>query len=384
MFDVFGELQKFLKFDSFKIDNNIFRLHYKATVLVMACASLLATTGQYIGDPIDCIVDGIPGGMMDTYCWIHSTFSVPARWVGKQGVDMPHPGVSPTADLENGQERKYHKWYQWVAFFLFLEVLLFYMPRYLWKNSENGKVAMLIGGLKDPLLGDDGKKGQIDEIVKYFRMHRGTHSMYALRFFACELLNFVNVIGQIYFIDFFLGGTFLTYGTDVFNYTGLEHEDRPDPLAVVFPKVTKCTFHKYGPSGTVEKKDGLCVLPVNIINEKTFIFIWFWLVFVAVCTGVFLIFRLATFLGTQIRVGLITIHGGKSCKRSDVEAILEPNSLSYTEKLGDWFLLHLICKNLNVLLVNDLIRALHKAEEGNNSNTETLPLSKLHSQTSQV
>jgi hypothetical protein len=321
---------------------------------------------------------------MDTYCWIHSTFSVPARWVGKQGVDMPHPGVSPTADLENGQERKYHKWYQWVAFFLFLEVLLFYMPRYLWKNSENGKVAMLIGGLKDPLLGDDGKKGQIDEIVKYFRMHRGTHSMYALRFFACELLNFVNVIGQIYFIDFFLGGTFLTYGTDVFNYTGLEHEDRPDPLAVVFPKVTKCTFHKYGPSGTVEKKDGLCVLPVNIINEKTFIFIWFWLVFVAVCTGVFLIFRLATFLGTQIRVGLITIHGGKSCKRSDVEAILEPNSLSYTEKLGDWFLLHLICKNLNVLLVNDLIRALHKAEEGNNSNTETLPLSKLHSQTSQV
>jgi len=384
MFDVFGELQKFLKFDNYKIDNNIFRLHYKATVLVMACASLLATTGQYIGDPIDCIVDGIPGGMMDTYCWIHSTFSVPARWVGKQGVDMPHPGVSPTADLENGQERKYHKWYQWVAFFLFLEVLLFYMPRYLWKNSENGKVAMLIGGLKDPLLGDDGKKGQIDEIVKYFRMHRGTHSMYALRFFACELLNFVNVIGQIYFIDFFLGGTFLTYGTDVFNYTGLEHEDRPDPLAVVFPKVTKCTFHKYGPSGTVEKKDGLCVLPVNIINEKTFIFIWFWLVFVAVCTGVFLIFRLATFLGTQIRVGLITIHGGKSCKRSDVEAILEPNSLSYTEKLGDWFLLHLICKNLNVLLVNDLIRALHKAEEGNNSNTETLPLSKLHSQSSAV
>merc|ERR1719334_670233 len=128
------------------------------------------------------------------------------------------------------------------------------------------------------------------------------------------------------------------------------------------------------PPEQLRKKDGLCVLPVNIINEKTFIFIWFWLVFVAVCTGLFLIFRLATFLGKQIRVGLITIHGGKSCRRSDVEAILDPASLSYTEKLGDWFLLHLICKNLNVLLVNDLIRHLHKAEEGNNSNTETLKL----------
>ena len=62
--------------------------------------------------------------------------------------------------------------------------------------------------------------------------------MYAMRFFACEILNFINVIGQIYFIDFFLNGEFLTYGTDVFNYTGLEHEDRPDPLAVVFPKVS--------------------------------------------------------------------------------------------------------------------------------------------------
>merc|ERR1711863_223193 len=208
--------------------------------------------------------------------------------------------------------------------------------------------------------------------------------MYALRFFACEVVNFINVICQIYFIDYFLDYEFSSYGSDVLNYTGLEHEDRPDPMTKVFPKVTKCTFHKYGPSGTVEKKDGLCVLPVNIINEKSFILIWFWLVFVAVATGIFLIFRLSTFLGKHIRVGLITIHGGKSCKRSDVEAILEPNSLSYTEKLGDWFLLHLICKNLNVLLVNDLIRALHKAEEGNNSNTETLPLSKLHSQTSQV
>ena len=61
-------------------------------------------------------------------------------------------------------------------------------------------------------------------------------------------------------------------------------------------------------------------------------------------------------------------------RRSDVEAILDPAHLNFYEKLGDWFLLHLIVKNLNVLLVNDLIRHLHKAEEGSNSNTETLKL----------
>ena len=35
---------------------------------------------QHFGDPISCIVDGVPGGTMDLYCWIHSTFSIPSRY----------------------------------------------------------------------------------------------------------------------------------------------------------------------------------------------------------------------------------------------------------------------------------------------------------------
>merc|ERR1711868_337963 len=151
------------------------------------------------------------------------------------------------------------------------------------------------------------KEEQIGVIVKYFRQHRGTHGLYAIRFFLAEIFNFVNVIVQMYFIDFFLGGEFTSYGTDVLNYTGLEHEDRPDPMAKVFPKVTKCTFHKYGTSGTVEKSDGLCVLPLNIINEKIFIFVWFWLIFVAVVSGMFIIYRIFVLAGSQMRTALIPI-----------------------------------------------------------------------------
>ena len=55
------------------------------------------------------------------------------------------------------------------------------------------------------------------------------------------------------------------------------------------------------------------------------------------------------------------------CRRSDVEAILDPAGFKWTENIGDWFLLHLVCKNLNVLLVNDLIRKLHKADEDSKS-----------------
>lgn len=75
------DLQKYLRFDNIKIDNYVFRLHYKLTVAVFVAAGILVTSHQYIGDPIDCIVDGIPGDIMDTYCWIHSTFSIPSRYV---------------------------------------------------------------------------------------------------------------------------------------------------------------------------------------------------------------------------------------------------------------------------------------------------------------
>ena len=143
-------------------------------------------------------------------------------------------------------------------------------------------------------------------------------------------------------------------------------------MAKIFPKVTKCTFHKYGPSGEVEKKDALCVLPLNIINEKIFIFLWFWLIFLAFVTGLYLIFRIWTFLGKQFRVGLIVIYGGRSCRRAHVEAFLEAEHLSWCEKMGDWFLLDLICKNLNVLLVNDLINQLYLNEDASDFSTETL------------
>ena len=35
-------------------------------------------------------------------------------------------------------------------------------------------------------------------------------------------------------------------------------------MIYIFPRMTKCTFHKFGTSGEVEKHDALCILPLNI------------------------------------------------------------------------------------------------------------------------
>ena len=156
------------------------------------------------------------------------------------------------------------------------------------------------------MMDPDSAKDRIKNITGYFKKRIGTHIAYAYKFVFCEFLNLVNIIAQMYLMDSFLGGHFTTYGLQVITMSGdADLEGRFDPMTKVFPKMSKCTFHKYGPSGTVEKKDGLCVLPLNIINEKIYIFLWIWLVALAVVSGAFLVYRVAVILGSQIRVHLI-------------------------------------------------------------------------------
>ena len=60
MLNIFRPVRGFLRLDSVWIDNNVFRLHYKITVIIFFTASLVVTSRQYIGDPIDCVFEGMP------------------------------------------------------------------------------------------------------------------------------------------------------------------------------------------------------------------------------------------------------------------------------------------------------------------------------------
>lgn len=89
----------------------------------------------------------------------------------------------------------------------------------------------------------------------------------------------------------FFDGEFLSYGWQVLNYSETPQEQRYDPMVYVFPRLTKCVFHKYGASGSIQKHDSLCLLPLNIVNEKTYIFIWFWYIILLVLLFGLLIYR---------------------------------------------------------------------------------------------
>jgi len=171
------------------------------------------------------------------------------------------------------------------------------------------------------------------------------HNSYAFKYFFCDLLNFVNVIGQMYFVNFFLGGVFMTYGPDVLNFINMEDEDREDPMMTVFPRVTKCSFHNYGASGTIQKHDALCVLGLNIINEKIYITLWFWFVLLAITTALYTVYIVAIVSLPGLRRNLVTRKALKNNKDAANHLVAKAN-------IGDWFMIFLISRNMDSIMYN--------------------------------
>lgn len=106
---------------------------------------------------------------------------------------------------------------------------------------------------------------------------------------------------NIVMTDKFLGGAFSSYGTDVIAFSNMNQENRTDPMVAIFPRVTKCTFHKFGPSGSIQKHDALCVLALNILNEKIYVFLWFWFVLLATLSALAIVYSIAAVLLPSIR-----------------------------------------------------------------------------------
>lgn len=159
---------------------------------------------------------------------------------------------------------------------------------------------------------------------------------------------------------FFLDGEFTTYGTGVLAMTEEPQEDRVDAMSRVFPKMTKCTFHKFGPSGTVEKFDGLCVLPLNIINEKIYVFLWFWFIILTIVTGIQVIYRIITLIVPTLREMLLK-------SRSRLSPTYRIEGICRRLAIGDWFLLYQLGKNIDPLIFKDFLGDLFKRlDEGIN------------------
>ena len=151
----------------------------------------------------------------------------------------------------------------------------------------------------------------------------------------------LSLSGQMFLMDRFFDGAFLTFGLEVIAFAEQDQEDRLDPLIYVFPRMTKCTFHKFGTSGEVEKHDALCLLPLNIVNEKVYIFLWFWFILLTVLSFLVIVYRFIIVISPKMRAYLLYIRF-RLIRREVINTIVKK---SY---VGDWFLFYMLGKSFSI------------------------------------
>ncbi|KAG7209562.1 hypothetical protein KM043_015639 [Ampulex compressa] len=358
MYKLLGGLSQYLKWQEIVTDSMVFRMHNHFTAVLLFTCSVIITATQYVGNPISCIVKGLPVDAINTYCWITSTFTMPDAFNRQVGLEVAHPGVSN--DFGDVNARKYYTYYQWVCFVLFFQAILCYIPQWLWNCWEGGLMNALVMGMNHGLDQEENITKKKNVLMNYLISHIKSHNMYVYRYFVCEALCLVNIIGQLYLMNRFFDGEFLSYGLRVLQFSDAPQEERVDPMVYVFPRVTKCIFHKYGASGTIQKHDSLCILPLNIVNEKTYIFIWFWFTILSVLLLGLLAYRAAIIFAPAVRPRLLHI----SAQLLPIETC---QSISKKIELGDWWILYILSSNMDSMLYRDFLQELTKKMSDHNS-----------------
>lgn len=396
MYSILTPLKTYFSLGHISITDWVFKLHYKLTFVLLLAFSVIVITKQFFGERISCnpsAKDEVPKDVLNNYCWIHSTFTLPKAYDKPVGWEVAYPGVDKATDAD---ETTYHAYYQWVCFFLTLQAIMFYTPAFLWELWEDKITERLIkdphnlvllpkkeqlvkkitrlnkGAAQDgPVefqsveeakyiedLTDSHPYGANNKLIlqwaSYLYQIQDVRNYNAIIYFLCELLNLANVIGQMYFTNTFLGGEFTTYGLRVMNFTVTDQSDRTDPMVEVFPLITKCTFRRVGPAGSIQNHDALCVLPVNVINEKIFIALWFWYVILAILSGIQVLVRLPLITKWCQRkvLGVGTTPETKEC----IPNIVDPPYTSF----DFWFQLRLLKMNLPKVTFQALVWRLNK------------------------
>lgn len=130
--------------------------------------------------------------------------------------------------------------------------------------------------------------------------------------------------------------------------------------------MSKCNIHVFGPSGTRQLYDSICVLPMNILNDKIFLILWYWYFFLLILSCASVLYWSLHILFPKYRLQHIEKH---------LKGKVKGNQLKFLNKhFGDWFILHQLYKNIHLTNFTALVSSLCSVEEtkpGNLKKAET-------------
>ena len=150
--------------------------------------------------------------------------------------------------------------------------------------------------------------------MQFFRCNiHNKYNIYYYGFIFCEILNLLVTVIAYFLTNRFLAGRYLDYGIRVFQYYQFPPEEKErtgvqNPMCYTFPRIASCDWHRFGSAGEQENINAICVLALNIINDKVFLIIWWWyyiLFFLGISR---LIFRIVQINSVRLRFYMINLR----------------------------------------------------------------------------
>lgn len=157
------------------------------------------------------------------------------------------------------------------------------------------------------------------------------------------------------FLEFFLNGYWSRYFNTFTKVSLTNWEIWNKHTSQIFPKLAKCTIYTFGLGGSINNHDALCMLPLNILNEKLFAFLWFWFILMMTLSAAKIIFDLFSISCLPLRIQLLRIRA------SDISSFQIRNILA-KRNFGDWFILHKMSLNVNSMFFNEFLMHLHNSD----------------------
>lgn len=221
---------------------------------------------------------------------------------------------------------------------------------------------------------------QKNKLLVFFNspLTRRTLNNYTYCYFLCEFLNLLMVVGPAYYLlkrlfftifslirqfvfqianilimDFIIPEYWSNYATANYALVTRNWVDWTKFSSHVFPKLAKCTTMYFGPSGSIQYVDSLCLLQLNVFNEKIFAILWFW----------FLLLSAVSILNMMHLIFIIPIKSYRiSILKSRAMLAISRNQIrkaTCNGNIGYWFALNQLSKNLNPAVFIEILSAIN-------------------------
>ncbi|CAB3401078.1 unnamed protein product [Caenorhabditis bovis] len=256
------------------------------TPIVLAGLTFAISCKQYFGQPLKCWTPREFSGSWDNYvhdfCFIENTYFVPN-------------GTEITDQVRGDRQINY---YRWVPLVLLIQAAMFVLPYNIWNLLHKRTEINLKYSLR--YFSDRLKKTEQSKACEAFadelwqkllnlrRERKNFASSAATTMYVLLKLSYIVIA----FVQLYLLRVFLDVQDYFWGFVHLlkvdfkgtaEHEDS------IFPRVVLCDFTVRN-LGQAQRHTVSCVMILNMINEKLYICLYFWLLFMIFVTFVSLMY----------------------------------------------------------------------------------------------